>query len=91
MLIDLDGDRFSELDTPVDIYQRVQEEEIFWKRFPSICTTFHENNFYKNCLFNGLAGKGLLDTITSLLKARYLVIVIPIYFTHLYMNKRQRK
>ncbi|KAK6589315.1 DNAj domain transmembrane domain [Cryptosporidium xiaoi] len=89
LLLDLDGDRFSELDTLTNVYQKIQEEEIFWKRFPAICTTFRENNFYNNCLFNDLIrNKSLIQSITSLFQFKYLIVISLICVTSLYKKSK---
>ncbi|KAH8741411.1 DNAj domainhypothetical protein transmembrane domain [Cryptosporidium ryanae] len=88
LLVDLDGDRFLELDTLTGVYQKL-EDDIFWKRLPTVCTTFHENNFYNNCLFNGLIrDEPFIKSITSLFQLKYFIVIILIYIT--FSNKKSK-
>ncbi|KAF7458641.1 putative DnaJ protein [Cryptosporidium felis] len=52
ILIDLEGDRYSPIESLVLVYQKIHDEEINWERLPEVCTNYHKSNFYNNCLFN---------------------------------------
>ncbi|KAJ1607652.1 DNAj domain-containing protein [Cryptosporidium canis] len=84
LLIDVDGDRYSALESLDDIYQRIVDEEIYWNRLPKTCTSYNSNNLYKNCLSNHYEGLSFLQVMFRIIRFKNLlyiaILVASIYF-----------
>lgn len=81
LLIDVDGDRYSILETLNDVYQRVAEEEIYWSRLPQICTSYNSNNLYKNCLSSHNDGLSFIRLVVQMLKLKNMFYIVILAIT----------